>query len=130
MATFPSIEPSFRSYDMGGFAISRATFFGGINTRFLHGGPDPIGHVAELGYESISGAQLTLIRDHYRGQDGGHLSFLLPTIIWRGHPVGGILPTTGRWRYEGPPEETHRSGDVYDVSVALQLVGIEPVSIA
>jgi hypothetical protein len=110
--------------------MSRATVFGGLDTRFMHGGADPIGHAAELGYEGISGAELALIRDHYRGQEGGHLSFLLPAIIWQGHPVGGILPTTGRWRYAGPPDETHRSGDLYDVVVALRHVGTEPPSVA
>jgi hypothetical protein len=130
VAIFPALEPSTRTYDLGDFSMSRAAGFGGGEVRFMHAGADPIGHDASLGYELISGAELTLIRDHYRGQDGSHLSFQLPAIIWQGHPVGGILPTFGRWRYAGPPDETHRSGDLYDVTVSLRYVGTEPPSVA
>ena len=130
MATFPALEPTTRSYDLGDFSMSRAAGFGGGEVRFLHGGDDPLGHDASLGYEAISGAELELIREHYRGQDGSHVSFTLPAIIWQGHPVGGIVPDGGRWRYAAPPEETHRSGDLYDVTVALRYVGTEPPSVA
>ena len=130
MASFPPLEPTTRSYDLGDFSMSRAAGFGGGEVRFLHGGDDPLGHDAELGYELISGAELAEIRNHYRGQDGGHVSFTLPAIIWQGHPAGGILPEEGRWRYAGPPDETHRNGDLYDVTVALRYVGPEPPSIA
>lgn len=130
MAVFPALEPTTRSYDLGGFSMSRAAGFGGGEVRFLHGGVDPLGHDAALGYELISGGELTEIRNHYREQDGVHVSFLLPAIIWQGHPVGGILPAGGRWRYAGPLEETHRSGNLYDVTVPLRYVGPEPASIA
>jgi hypothetical protein len=130
VATVPALEPTTRSYDLGDFSMSRAAGFGGGEVRFLHGGDDPLGHDASLGYEAISGAELELIREHYRGQDGSHVSFTLPAIIWQGHPVGGIVPDGGRWRYAAPPEETHRSGDLYDVTVALRYVGTEPPSVA
>lgn len=129
MALFPALEPSTRSYVMGDFSMSRAAGFGGGDVRFLHSEAE-LGHDATLTFEVISGTELALIREHYRGQDGGHLSFLLPAIIWQGHPAGGILPGTGRWRYAGPPEETHRSGDLYDVVVPLLYVGTEPPSVA
>ena len=130
MAIFPEIEPSTRSYDLGDFTMSRVAGFGGGEVRFFHGGDDPIGHDATLTFELISGAELEEIREHYRGQDGGHVSFTLPAITWQGHPDGGILPEASRWKYTSPPEETHRSGDLYDVTVAIRYVGIEPPSVA
>jgi hypothetical protein len=126
MAVFPAIEPSSRSYDLGGFAAEQHQGAGGAGTRFLTGGDDPLGHELTLGYEGIDREEMRQIRRHRRGQYGGHVSFTLPAIILRGHPLEGILPADGRWKYAGPTPETQRGRNLYDVSVPLVYVGPEP----
>ena len=95
----------------------------GSETRFNHG-EEATGHDLSLAFVKITGAQLTEVRDHYKGQDGGHKSFQFPPIIWQGHSSDSdIVPITGRWKYVGPPEETHRKGGLHDVVVQFQYVG-------
>lgn len=125
MADFPALEPSRRSYDFGFFLLSKSESLGSSGTRFLHG-ETAIGHQVSLLYENITHDEMLLIRIHRRGQNGGNISFLLPAIIWQGHPVGGILPVVGRWKYAGIVAENRRTNGNYDVTVPLQYVGIEP----
>lgn len=123
MAAFPALEPYGRSFDFGDFAMSEANAFAGSSMRFTHS-DEALGHGLTLEYLEISEADMTTIREHYREQQGGYLSFTLPAIIWQGHPdVETLVPAAGRWKYAGPLEETHLPGKLYNVSVALQYVG-------
>lgn len=123
MAEFPALEPAGRGFDFGDFAMSEANAFGGGSMRFTHA-DEPLGHGLTLEYVEISDTDMTAIRDHYRGQQGGYLSFTLPAIIWQGHPgVDTIVPAVGRWKYAGPLEEDHRPGKLYNVTVSLVYVG-------
>ena len=123
MALFPALEPSTRSYVMGDFSMSRAAGFGGGDVRFLHSEAE-LGHDLALTFLDRSDDDLASIREHYRGQDGGHVSFQLPAIIWQGHSTDSdVVPITGRWVYAGPPEEIHGNGGIHDVTVALRYVG-------
>ena len=122
MAIFPELEPYDRSYDFGDFAMSEANTFAGGSTRFTHS-DEALGHGLTLEYLEISEADMTLIRDHYRGQEGGTLSFALPAIIWQGHPdVETLVPNGGRWKYAGLLEEQHLQGKLYNLTVPLQYV--------
>jgi hypothetical protein len=123
MADFPALEPYGRSFDFGDFAMSEANAFGGGSMRFTHA-DEPLSHGLTLEYLEISDADMTAIRDHYREQQGGYLSFELPAIIWQGHPdVETIVPDVGRWKYAAELEETHPQGKLYNVTVSLQYVG-------
>jgi hypothetical protein len=123
MATFPAIEPSDRSFDLGDFPTTTAASFNGDEVRFNHG-EDAVDHDLSLVFTGRSDSVLEQIREHYRGQSGGHVSFRLPPIIWQGHSTDSdIVPITGRWKYIGPPEENHRKGGLHDVVVRLQYVG-------
>ena len=123
MAIFPALEPYRRSYDFGDFAMSEVSAFGGGSVRFTHA-DEPLGHRLTLEYLEISDADITAIRTHYRGQQGGYLSFTLPAIIWQGHPdVETMVPASGRWKYASELEEQHLRGKLYDVTVSLQYVG-------
>ena len=123
MAAFPVLEPYGRSFDFGDFAMSEANAFGGGSMRFTHS-DEALGHGLSLEYLEISEADMTAIRDHYREQQGGYLSFILPAIIWQGHTtVTTLVPAFGRWKYTAPPEEDHRQGKLYNVTVSLQYVG-------
>lgn len=119
MAGFPPLRPSTRRYGFGLFPLSIESSLGGGSVRFIHG-PTRLAIQLELGYEVISEAEAQDIRDHYRGQDGSHRSFLLPSVIWSGHSSpANIVPIGTAWAYAGPPEETHRSGRLFDLGVRL-----------
>ena len=105
--------------------MSAAQAFGGSAIRFSHAA-DPIGHTLELFYADLPDAELQAIRDHYVGQEGGLLSFLLPAVIWQGHDTTeDVVPATYRWKYTGPPDEAAKAGGFYDVTVPLECVGPE-----
>ena len=128
MPAFPALEPLGRGYDFGNFAMSEANAFGGGSMRFSHS-DEALGHQLTLEYGEISEAEMTEIRDHYRAQQGGYLSFTLPAIIWQGHTTAEtIVPTAGRWKYAGELEEEHLQGKLYNVTVSLQYVGATTTS--
>jgi hypothetical protein len=113
---------------MGDFSMSKAGSASGGKVRFNHG-DEATGHDLALTFLDRSDAELAAIRDHYRGQGGGHVSFQLPAIIWQGHSTtSDVVPIEGRWKYAEPPEETHKSGGIHDVTVALQYVGVAVTS--
>jgi hypothetical protein len=119
MATFPAIIPAARRYGFGLFPVTIETGFGGGSIRFRHGN-QRYGINLELGYEYLSQAEAQSLRNHYRSQDGGHRSFLLPDLIWNGHSAPDlIVPRGTAWVYASEPEETHRPGLLFDVRVQL-----------
>lgn len=126
MADFPAIEPDTRSWSFGAFSMSAVSGVGGGAIRFSHS-TTGLGHQLTLGFVNLSDADASLIRLHYRGQQGGVLSFFLPDVIWLGHASPtDVVPATSRWKYQGDPQETSKGGGLFDVSVQLQHVGAEP----
>lgn len=119
MADFPALEPKSRSYDMGSYPISERPTFAGGSMRFRHG-TVARGHGLQMVFFHLSAAEGKLIRDHYQGQQGGYLAFALSADAWRGHDsMTDLVPSTTRWRYAEPPEETHKDGGYMDVTVSL-----------
>jgi hypothetical protein len=65
-------------------------------------------------------AEAQALRDHYRGQDGGTRSFMLPNAIWAGHSSpANIVPLGTTWVYAAQTEEVHLSGLLFNGSVQL-----------
>lgn len=123
MANFPEIEPSTRRYSLGKFPTSKAVSFAAGGVRFLHG-EESFGHEMILGFLDISEADTVALREHYREYNGGHRSFILYSITWRGHPdVDIIVPFNGRWKYSGKIKEIHKDGKLYGLEVLLVYVG-------
>jgi hypothetical protein len=119
MASFPAVRPSKRRYGFGLFPVTIETGFGGGSVRFLHG-DTRYGIQLELGYEYLSEAEAQALRDHYRGQDGGTRSFMLPNAIWAGHSSpANIVPLGTTWVYAAQTEEVHLSGLLFNGSVQL-----------
>lgn len=119
MANFPALRPAVRRYTMGVLPVTTETGFGGGNIRFLHGTTSS-GHTLELGFSNLTQAEAKLLRDHYRGQQGGYLSFALSSDAWAGHTSAtDLVPTTTKWVYAAQPDETHKSGGYVDMSVQL-----------
>jgi hypothetical protein len=119
MASFPAITPAKRRYGFGLFPVTTESGFGGGSVRFLHGNTR-YGINLELGYEVLTESEAQSIRSHYRGQNGGARSFLLPDVIWAGHSSPtNIVPAGTAWIYASELDETHRSGLLFDLSVKL-----------
>jgi hypothetical protein len=120
MAAFPALEPAERTYTAATYPLTIQTGWGSGSVRFSHG-TTPTGYLLKLGYPLLTAAEAGQIRTHYRGQRGGALPFALDAAVWLGHGGDTAPATAGTlWRYASPPEETHRSGGLIDVSVELE----------
>jgi hypothetical protein len=119
MATFPALKPATRRYSMGVFPVTEERGFGGGSIRFRHGST-AYGHTLDLTFTALTQADAKLLRDHYRTQQGGSISFALSSEAWAGHTsFTDLVPTTTVWRYASQPEETHVATDRIDVTVSL-----------
>jgi hypothetical protein len=119
MAIFPELEPAARSYDLGAFPLTEQASLSAGTVRFRHG-TTASNYSLELEYVYLSDAEAAQIRTHYQTQAGSYRSFLLPSIIWKGHTFGGnVFPVGTRWRYADTPEETHFSGGLVNLTVSL-----------
>lgn len=122
MATFPALKASSRSYSLGVFSITEEKGFGGGSVRFKHSNSN-YGHELSLGFTALTQAQAKLIRDHYRGQQGGHIPFALSTEVWAGHSsMTTLVPTSMVWRYTAAPEEKHTTNGYVDLTLTLESV--------
>jgi hypothetical protein len=119
MATFPELEPAARSYDLGAFPLTEQASLSAGTVRFSHG-TTATNFSLQLEYVYLSDAEAAEIRTHYQTQAGSYRSFLLPSIIWKGHSFSGnVFPVGTRWRYAETPEETHSSGGLVNLTVSL-----------
>lgn len=123
MATFPALRPVARQYDAQVYPVTAEAGFGGGEVRFLHEFAGS-GATLSLIFEGLTSAELKLIRDHYRGQQGGVLSFALSAEAWAGN---GTIPADlgtwfAFWRYASPPEEESPRGGIGNVTVTLVAV--------
>lgn len=118
MATFPSIEPLERSYNLGAHVIGAADFPNADQTRFLHSSVAVDVPIA-LEFRALSTSDATAIRDHYLGQKE-HQPFTIPAQLWRTHSSAtDVVPAAQLYRYAEPPQESPRAGGLVDVSVSL-----------
>jgi hypothetical protein len=136
MATFPELEPATRAYDFGLFPLTEEPSISAGIVRFMHS-TTPQNYQLTLGYNALTDAEASLIRQHFQFQGGGYRSFQLPSIIWRGHTfTGNVVPINTRWRYIAAPEEEHFSVGYVNVTVTLGSdgtidadLGLQPVDV-
>lgn len=122
MAAFPPLEPEERSYSLASYPVAVQSAWSGGPIRFRHG-TTPTGYSLRLGYQLLDATEAAMIRSHYRQQRGALLPFTLAPIIWADHgDTTGPADPAGLWRYASPPEESHRSGGLVDLSITLQSV--------
>jgi hypothetical protein len=121
MATFSSLRPRGRSFGFGDYQVTNETTSAG-SVRFLHGSSST-NQPVRLRFIDLTQAEARLIRNHYRGQDGGHIPFQLSALAWAGHTdFNDLVPSTTRWRYASEPRETQKNGGFSDVTVELVAV--------
>jgi hypothetical protein len=120
MLTFPAMEPFRRSWGFGQYAITEEPSWASTSVRYRHGrgSTENVSQPLTLTYVDLYDDEAQLIRDHYVAQQGGTLAFSLPAIIWRGLTAPPV-PNGALWVYTGPPNEDHKSGGLYNVTVPL-----------
>jgi hypothetical protein len=122
MAAFPSIEPLGRSYDLGSHPISTETFNNGDETRFLHGSL-AVAVPLQFAFPALTLADARLITGHW-DTHGTIRLFTIPLELWRMHSNRyDVVPAGFLFRWAGPPEETPRSGGLFNVVFTLISVG-------
>lgn len=123
MATFPALRPVARRYSLPVYQVTVEEGFSGGEGRFIHSSW-ATGHTLELQFERLTNAELKLIRDHYRGQEGGFLSFPLSSEAWAGNSAitADLGPVPVFWRYSAPPSEASPRGGIGNLTVSLESV--------
>lgn len=123
MADFPALRPAARRYGLAVYPVTHEAGFAGGGTRFMHEYAGS-GQTLELEFQGLTLAELQLIRDHYRGQQGGLLAFALSDEAWAGNT--SIPPDLGPWpvfwKYAAPLEEDAPRGGIGGVRVQLEAV--------
>jgi len=122
MTTFPAIEPNTREYDIAGdFPMVEEISWPSFSTRYRTGRASATATSLSLSltYLDRPQAEWLELRNHYNDQQGGSIPFLLPGIILQGQLFSLVRPNT-KWRYAAPPEEQHKSGSLFDVTIQLE----------
>jgi len=112
MAYFPPLAPNERSYDLGRHPVITQPGWAGGAVRFRTG-PTRTGAALSLSFLNLSQTEAALIRSHFATQGSGAIPFQLGSIT---------LSDPRYWVYLEPPQETHLSGSMIDVTVRLQAV--------
>lgn len=117
MAIFPTLEPARRQISFGDYPQLVYTGTSGATIRFLQGS-NRVNQLLKLGFTYLSEANMYLILNHYRGQEGTLLTFTLPSIIWSGFTTAPIT-TTYEWRYASEISIDQAAPLTYNVDVQL-----------
>lgn len=123
MATFPALKPNARRFDLGNFPQTEYVGTSGVATRFLYSTNRLIMYKLSLAYNNLSESDITLICNHYDGQQGSLISFALPTVIWDGYSTIPVDPANYEWRYVNPltiePSGVNRFSTTVDLESAI-----------
>ncbi len=99
MADFPAITPNKRSFGLGNNPQGEYVSPDGVGVRFLYSSTKRITQTLQLGYIALTETQVTLITDHFAGQQGSLIAFDLPAAIWSGYSTVPVSASNYQWRY-------------------------------
>jgi len=99
MATFPALKPNARRLDLGNFPQTEYVGTSGVAIRFLYSTNRLIMYKLSLAYNSLTESNITLIYDHYAGQQGSLIPFALSAEVWAGYSSIPIDAANYKWRY-------------------------------
>lgn len=106
MANFPSLTPTGRNFGMGEYPVKSYRAMSGATVRRSFGSR-PFGYNADLEFRNVPESVVNQIYDHYHGQGGGTIGFLLPVTIFAGYSsaLRGRMenPLGIEWIYAEPP---------------------------
>lgn len=124
MADFPALKPTQRSFQLGQYPIKTYRALSGASIRRSFGNK-PAGYTLDLEFANVPEATVNSICDHYNGQGGGTLGFVIPAVVFSGYTStlqGKVRTADGiEWLYAGPPSISSVIKGISTVTV--QLVG-------
>ena len=78
MANFPALKPTARSFQLGQYPVKTYRAMSGAVVRRSFGNK-AFGYTLDLQFENVPEAAVNTIIDHYNGQQGGTLGFIIAT---------------------------------------------------
>jgi len=122
MADFPALKPTARSFQLGQYPIKTYRAMSGAVVRRSFGNR-PFGYTLDLEFANVTEATVNSICDHYNGQGGGTLGFIVPTEVFAGYTStlqGKVRTAAGiEWLYAEPPNVKSELRDRSSVTVRL-----------
>jgi hypothetical protein len=122
MANFPALKPTARSFQLGQYPVKTYRAMSGAVVRRSFGNK-AFGYTLELEFANVSEATVNTIIDHYNGQQGGTLGFIIATAVFAGYTVtlqGKVRNPSGiEWLYAEPPSVSSVIAGISTVTVKL-----------
>jgi hypothetical protein len=122
MASFPALKPTARSFQLGQYPVKTYRAMSGAVVRRSFGNK-AFGYTLELEFANVSEATVNTIIDHYNGQQGGTLGFLVPNEVSAGYSLtlqSKFIYASGiEWLYAEPPSINSVIKDISTVTVKL-----------
>ena len=122
MADFPAIIPTGRSFELGQYPIKSYRALSGAVVRRSFGNK-PYGYTLNLEFENVPEATVNSICNHYNGQGGGTVGFVVPAAVFSGYSATlqaiARTPAGIEWLYAGPPSIKTVKVDISTVTVSL-----------
>ena len=123
MATFPALTPNERSLSYGDYPQGTYEAISGSNVRFRYGS-DRVVQRLSLNYRFITEAEMQLLLDHYEGQQGSLISFVLSANVWAGYTVVPVAAVDYEWRYVNTFQVETTAPARYNTTIELETVPI------
>jgi hypothetical protein len=122
MANFPALKPTARSFQLGQYPVKTYRAMSGAVVRRSFGNK-AFGYTLDLEFANIPEATVNTIIDHYNGQQGGTLGFIIATAVFAGYTVtlqGKVRNPSGiEWLYAEPPSVSSVIAGISTVTVKL-----------
>jgi hypothetical protein len=122
MANFPSIKPTARSFQLGQYPVKTYRAMSGAVVRRSFGNK-AFGYTLDLEFANIPEATVNTIIDHYNGQQGGTIGFIVATEVLAGYSFTlqnkVIYPSGIEWLYAEPPSVSSVIAGISTVTVKL-----------
>ena len=122
MANFPALKPTARSFQLGQYPVKTYRAMSGAVVRRSFGNK-AFGYTLDLEFANVPEATVNTIIDHYNGQQGGTLGFLLPSQPLFGYSSAlqaRVIDFPNiEWLYAEPPGISSVIKDISTVTVKL-----------
>ena len=124
MATFPSLVPSVRTYNPGDLPVNMQASLTGVTSAYRRGNRR-VNQTLQLSFDNLTEAQVTLIRNHYDGQQGSYQIFYLSSEVWQGQTPLVNLVSDFAWVYANPPTISDGFTSRWNVEIELRTVPVD-----
>ena len=122
MANFPALKPSARSFQLGQYPIKTYRAMSGAVVRRSFGNK-AFGYTLDLQFENVTEETVVTIIDHYNGQQGGTLGFIVDKAVFAGYTDAlqskVRYPSAIRWFYTEPPNVSSVIRGISTITVKL-----------